>query len=156
MKLSDTENTIIDGMARAFFVSAWADKQDMRYSTAKTPRTKPRATYVRAGQDLMDVAPKTPRYARDFALMFAGKLPSLLVAVNDAAWADAMSNACVESPIHRWEHPELEKRVEELKTDEYLRTFGHYLAMQGMGHGVSWFDDHARFEINIPHVEAYI
>jgi hypothetical protein len=28
------------------------------------------------------------------------------------------------------------------------------MAMQGMGHGVSWFDDHARFEIKIPYAGA--
>ena len=35
------------------------------------------------------------------------------------------------------------------------RSFGFDLGMQGMGHGVSWFDDHPQFQIHIPHVEVY-
>ena len=31
--------------------------------------------------------------------------------------------------------------------------FGHYLAMEAMGHGVSWWDTHARFKIEVPDVE---
>lgn len=33
--------------------------------------------------------------------------------------------------------------------------FGHYMAMQGAGHGVSWFDDFERFEVTIPHMECF-
>lgn len=33
--------------------------------------------------------------------------------------------------------------------------FGYTLAMQAMGHGVSWFDDHPDFDIKIPHYEVY-
>lgn len=33
------------------------------------------------------------------------------------------------------------------------REFGHYLAMQALGHGVSWFDDHARFALIVPSME---
>jgi hypothetical protein len=34
--------------------------------------------------------------------------------------------------------------------------FGHYMAMQAMGHGVSWFDDHRTFPVRFPrHFEAY-
>lgn len=39
---------------------------------------------------------------------------------------------------------------------EYAREFGHYLAMQALGHGVSWFDDHARFDLTVPHSEFYL
>lgn len=148
MKLSRTENIIIDAMARAFFVSAWADKQGHRGRNL-------------AGQELMDIAPKTPKFARDFALMFAGQCGSLLVALNNAARADIMEL----SSISQWtaygdmtetERASLDDMVEALKMDGYSRDFGHYLAMMGMGTGVSWFDDHAKFEISVPHVEAYL
>lgn len=33
--------------------------------------------------------------------------------------------------------------------------FGHYLAMQTLGHGVSWFDDHANFPLTVPHDEFH-
>lgn len=31
-----------------------------------------------------------------------------------------------------------------------------YLAMQGMGQGVRWFDNHAKFDIKVPYVEVYL
>jgi hypothetical protein len=40
----------------------------------------------------------------------------------------------------------LEALMEALKTDEYARDFGHCLAMMGLCAGVSWFDNHARFD----------
>ena len=145
MKLSSTEKTIVNGMARAFFVTAWADKQERKGKTYP-------------GEELMDVAPSTPRYARDFALMYAGGLGSLLVHLNNAAWADVLESeklTAADVP-YRFKRPDLEAQVEALKREEYARTFGHYLAMQAMGTGCSWFDDHARFEIDIHHVEAHL
>ena len=38
-------------------------------------------------------------------------------------------------------------------TDINVEEFGHYLAMQALGHGVSWFDDHAKFPLKLPHME---
>jgi len=144
MKLSPIENVMIDGMARAFFVSAWADRQEERGKTAGW-----------SGNDLMDLAPKTPRYARDFALMFAGSLSgSLPVILNNAAWADVTEGLTLAEPFYRFEHPELEAKARDLQTDEYARDLGHYLAMQGLGSGVSWFDNHAKFEIKIPYTEV--
>lgn len=145
MKLSPIKKTIINSMARTFFVSAWAKKKERQGKTF-------------LGQELMDVAPRTPRYVRDFSLMYAGGLGglgSLLVHLDNAAWADVISDwesagnmAC---PLRRWEHPELEKKVEELKTYEYVRDFSQCLA----GHGV-WFDNHARFKIDVHHVDGVI
>lgn len=33
---------------------------------------------------------------------------------------------------------------------EYCMGFGHCLVMEALGHGVSWFDDHAEFELHFP------
>lgn len=83
MRLSDTENIIIDTMARAFFVSTWADKQDrLAEQGRKNQNPGP-------GGDWMDIAPRTPRYVRDFALMFAGRIGgSLLVHLNSGCGMD--------------------------------------------------------------------
>jgi hypothetical protein len=152
MKLSDTENTIINAMARAFYVSAWAERQEEKGRSF-------------AGQELMDVAPKTPKFVRDFALMFAGRLHeandcagSLLVLLNEAAKADVLETKGLDkSEVPLWfQHPYLESEVSELTDDKYASDFGHYLAMQAMGHGVSWFDDHAKFDLKVPHVEFYL
>lgn len=34
------------------------------------------------------------------------------------------------------------------------RALGYYLTMQGMGHGVSWFDDHPEFPVRLPSAEV--
>ena len=40
--------------------------------------------------------------------------------------------------------------------DVDAEALGYDLAMQGQGHGVSWFDDHAEFPIEIPRAEWYV
>lgn len=37
---------------------------------------------------------------------------------------------------------------------DYARLFGHYVAMQSIGHGVSWFDEHAEFDLKLPSIEG--
>ena len=103
----------------------------------------------------MDAAPETPEYAREFAIQFSGRviqanynLPSLLYA---AAKADGIDTEKT--------HSEDETQFWELPVNRfynYAEEFGHYLAMQGLGHGVSWFDDHARFPLVVPHTEFYL
>jgi hypothetical protein len=34
--------------------------------------------------------------------------------------------------------------------EKYAIAFGHYVAMQSEGHGVSWFDYHAKFDLKLP------
>jgi len=145
MRLSATEKTVVSAMVRAKFVSDWADRQEERGKTYP-------------GQELMDVAPRTPRYAFERALMFAGQLPNLHVVLNEAAWADTLKdyNLLPSTVPYRWERPDLEEAAEALKTDRYISDLGHCLAMQALGHGVSWFDDHAKFDIGIPHFEFYL
>ena len=93
MKLSSTEKTIVNGMACAFFVTAWADRQERKGKTYP-------------GEELMDVAPSTPRYARDFALMYAGGLGSLLVHLNNAAWADVLTQNSLRPADVPWGNPQ--------------------------------------------------
>ncbi len=38
---------------------------------------------------------------------------------------------------------------------EHAADFGHYLAMMSLGEGVSWFDDHALFPVELPAIEAW-
>jgi hypothetical protein len=127
----------IAGAARAFFVSAYADycedpdfcddeSDDDDDDRDELPRPGPR-------EDWCDYAPTTPPNA--YAL--AGELWAMLESKNGAsvyALADRAKEADGEDP-----DPE---------------DFGHDLAMQAMGHGVSWFDSHKAFPIEIPHMEV--
>lgn len=93
-----------------------------------------------SGVELMDVAPETPDYARLEAAKLLGKLESangcsFAVIVWNAARADCGTASLGDCPEHGYRCP----------IDE--SNFGHYIAMQALGHGVSWFDDHERFEV---------
>jgi len=92
------------------------------------------------GVELMGVAPATSEHAKKFAADFTKKVEAangknLIALFNDACEADADVA---------------------FTNNQEARNFGHYLAMQAMGHGVSWFDDHADFEIEIPYMEYFV
>lgn len=121
-------DVIAEAMARAMFVSAWADEQE-----SKGPRFAP-------GTDVMDVAPATPSRVLYRAHNLIGrfelknKMPMVSL-LYQAAKADGIDPYAV------------------TLEDQYVRKFGHYLAMEAIGHGVSWFDDHAKFKIEFPYFE---
>jgi hypothetical protein len=89
------------------------------------------------GRDLMDVAPSTPLSA----YVWAGKLIGRLEAANNAnIWM--IGSRAAKADRVAW------KRFDGVE-------FGHYMAMEALGHGVSWFDDHKRFKVKIPHMEYH-
>jgi hypothetical protein len=135
---SDFRDDFIRGAARAFFVTAYADfveDKDADEDRSEYPQPGP-------GEDWTDFTPPTPPNA--YAL--AGELWAGLVVENrqnapagvyslaeQAATADGYSDGASAVDAER---------------------FGHYLAMQAMGHGVSWFDDHKKFPLVVPHMEC--
>lgn len=128
----DTEKVIIEqGIARTMFVTAWADEME------EQGRSFP------CGAEIMGLAPEeTPEVAIKEAYRFVGALENssrmtLLPLIYQAAKADGQ------------EFPEM---PEDSRKD-YAITFGHCLFMEALGHGVSWFDSHAKFNIAIPNYE---
>lgn len=137
---------IIDGMARALYVCAYADA--IEEGEIEGEGAGP-------GEDWMDVAPETPGYARDAALVLAGRIEerngmSLICLLYQAGRADGIDvfarPADADSPY--W----FEAR--ESRHCNYAESFGHDLAMQSLGHGVSWFDDHKRFPLSLPLIDG--
>ncbi len=118
----DYDREIYEAMARAMFVSDWADRQEEKGKTYP-------------GMDLMDVAPPTSRDA----LLAARALAAAVIRDNNVkSLTDLYARALNAGG----------------KGD--ARKFGHYLAMQAMGHGVSWYDDgNPRFGMKLPHFEYY-
>lgn len=136
-------DTIVNAIARAWFVSAWASKQEEKGRSF-------------SGQELMDVAPKTPRHAREAALIYLGRLEcankrDICGLLHDAAKADYATAGITDGM-----YVEPDGFVGAYTDSEYARTFGHYIGMEALGHGVSWFDDHAEFELIIPRTEYYV
>jgi len=129
----------LDGAARAFFVSAYADHVEEGHSTDNelTDEEREERTSLPqpgGGGRWEDHAPETPPLA--YAL--AGELWALLENLNSCSVYVLAESAA------------LADRVREIDPEE----FGSDLAMQAMGHGVSWFDDHARFDLKVPHMEC--
>jgi hypothetical protein len=132
----------LDGAARAFFVTAYADYCDEGHSTdneladeeREARLALPRAT---SGADWYDYAPEPPPNA--YAL--AGELWALLERDNKASVYMLAERAKAADGL---------TDNEEIDAEE----FGRDLAMQAMGHGVSWFDDHKKFPLKIPHVDC--
>lgn len=128
------EDPLIDSMARTLWVNAWADWNES-YGKVNT-----------SGKELMDIAPRTPKRA---ALMAALLLGRFVRANGD--WGV-------------WWVVKLASEAEGIEWEEvcagwhnlWLRDLGHCLVMMALGSGVSWFDDHAEFELVIPSEEVDI
>jgi hypothetical protein len=112
---------IIAAAARAAFVQGWASYKEERGETAGW-----------GGQDLMDLAPATPGAARVWANELIDKMEKL----NHGKSIEAM-----------YRHAAMKSGHAKVPTPE---DFGHYTAMQALGHGVAWCDDHPQHGYRIP------
>lgn len=120
-----------DGMARALHVNAWADKEEEKGRS-------------HGGEELMDVAPKTPRGAKDAAYRLAGRFEALNKLDIYALFYKAMlADGKIGEDYTGEEFREL--------WDKYAREFGHYLTMRAIGSGVAWEDNHRKAGIVYPH-----
>lgn len=133
------DNAILKGAARGLFVQAYASRQEERYSAGKKNAR-------RAGpeEDWMDIAPPTPRDA----YLAASWLLAKLECANKRSVFELITMAARADGLPGWGYV--------MATPSYQEDFGHYIAMQAVGHGVSWFDNHERFEMEIPHFEYYL
>lgn len=117
----DFDDEILDGMARALYVDAWASGMDEEGLTGNW-----------GGMDLMDLAGETSPYAYEKAKNIYKEIEQL----ND-------------TDLSKFTPPGE-------KYDTYDReNFGHYLIMEALGSGVSWFDDHEDHGLKLPRIEYY-
>jgi hypothetical protein len=89
----------------------------------------------------MDAAPATPRDYENEAWRLCGQVES----------ANRLSLICIFAAACRADGVAFET-----VGDAYARDFGHCVAMQCLGHGVSWFDDHERFDLKTPGFETLL
>jgi len=128
----ELESEITEGIARALWVTAYADW------VRNLPAAQKRELGAGPGEDWTDVAPENPRTAYDAA----AQLERLFAQANaGAAMVDLLADA-------------MEADGKKSAGFAYAHRFGHYMAMQALDHGVSWFDDHAQFAVNFPGFEA--
>ena len=135
---------IAEGMARALWVTAYANFFDEPGADEDRYINFARAG---AGEDWDDVAPETP----EAAVKAAQDLEALFAAKND------FSPRYKRQSIHPTAMHMLYTRALEAKpkgaTSPY--EFGFLMAMQALGEGVSWFDDHPKFDVEFPRFQTY-
>lgn len=142
----NTRDTIIEAAARALWVSAYmdhveGDDPDSAPDLALAcPFGDPAHPRPGAGEDWMDFAPPTGNAARVKARELIDQIEARNACEIGAHLAALMALWAV---YGKGAMPEPEK-------------FGHYLAMEALGHGVSWADDHAGHCLKIPHIEFYL
>ena len=140
---SQFRDSWLEGAARAFFVTAYADYVDEGHSTDNDLTDEDREARLglpsaTMGADWYDYAPTTPLNA--YAL--AGELWASLEHANKASVYVLAERAAIADGIS--------DGLNGIDAED----FGRDLAMQAMGHGVSWFDDHERFDLKIPNIEC--
>jgi hypothetical protein len=88
--------------------------------------------------ELMDQAPDTP----DEAVQAAHDLAREIESANKMPLAQ-LWYASAMMPGKHYDEPT-------------VRLFGHYLAMESLGHGVAWTDDHPNIGMVLPHFEFHV
>jgi len=124
---------IVDSMARAFFASAWAEGEEEKpdfFEKGYGGHGHGR------GVNIMDVAPPTSRNAYKHAEFVAKQI--------ERENRKSLGELYVKAAEIGGRHDKSPNPGD----------FGYYLAMESMGHGVSWYDDHPEFGMKeIPYHE---
>jgi len=148
------EERIVLAMARALWASVYADA----YENGDIPGDDDHAG---PGQDWMDHCGELPVRA----LMVAQRLADVvLIAARDQAKTDTIKPrhiACL------WQvfGEAMEQNEPSINPNSYeevaangseIEDFGHYLAMESMGHGVGWSDDHEDLPFTVPNTLEHL
>lgn len=134
---------IRDGIAKAYYLTAWFDREQ------ECGRTYP-------GQEISEVAPeKIPEKAYDIADALLARIEELNGAGLDADfWFRGAMIADLQDRLGR---KPTEDELEEAMDADTEEQFGWYTAMEAMGHGVSWSDDHVAVPLfKVPYFDAEI
>lgn len=139
------EERIIQAMARALWASKYADA----YDNGELPEG---SDHAGAGEDWIDHCGETPVRAYMAAAVFA---EDLLTAARDQAKPKHI--ACLWQVFGRAigadddkDSSELYNELDDVQNQTLQDEFGHLTAMQSMGHGVGWADDHERLPFEVP------
>lgn len=126
------QGQFIVGAAKALFGDAWAKSDE---EAVELYGDQGYESQIGPGVEIFAVMPEVPLYAYFAATHFMGLLEanngkSIPVLIGMALEADGKQDELVGEEF--W---------------EYVRSFGHYTAMQAVGHGIGWFDFHKEFDL---------
>ena len=126
---------IVKGLANGIFQTAWASEAEEAGISLSQKRIE-------------DVAPETPDYANLHAAYVVGKLESS----NGLPLASIYSQACAADGVNYEEvcragRDELDDIDKADALMGHAEEFGFCLGMMATGTGVSWYDNHERFDL---------
>lgn len=123
------KSAFIEGAAKAFFADAFASLYEEWCSSGEEIPDIFDGHVPGPGSDWMDYIPEVPTAC----YVEAGMLWEKIANLNNSNMYHIVTRAL---------------EAADIPTDpEEIELFGHYMAMQAMGHGVSWFDDHPEFQV---------
>lgn len=161
---TEQERTFVEAAARVAYVTTWADREENTCTECGDDVDNDAGTTHHSGagcrgrsfavQKLEDVAPPTPDYAREWAWKLLGALEEI-----NPRWGRNLASICAAAA--RADHAENEPLAHKMLdrdsstcvaclTDDGVRAFGSNVALMALGTDVSWFDDHAHFELHVP------
>lgn len=127
----DTVGHILHGMVWGLWEAAWLDGRDHWADE-----------HCKQGAEVPKGCPDPP----DEVMLHAASLWGRVSQLNKMSPVCLLAMAKAADGMHD----------EDIADAEYCFDFGWCLAMQSLGHGVSWFDDHEQFEMETPDVEFYV
>lgn len=120
---------IINGMASALWATAWASNEEEQGRSVQG--------------EITDLMPPIPDEAAQTAKWLSSRIENdngvdLLIVLKNLVASGATRSGWIGAD------------------EEAQQTFGHYLAMEALGTGVSWRDDHEDHGLKLPSIEFYI
>lgn len=134
-KIEGSAKDILSGMANILFAQAWADLQEQEHE-------------ISLSGEITDYVPEPVDPA---ALKKAQEIIKQIEKLNGKSIEELFHDALV---ADGWTDNELDSGWQHKgRFGNTAEEFGSDLGMQSIGHGVSWFDDHQKFPLKLPHTE---
>jgi hypothetical protein len=156
----ELKRDFVEGAARVMWADAWAcwqeshcqfcgesieekvERGELCEDVEFNPTGACKGRYPFPSEDLTETAPPTPDYARIEAAILLGKLEAL-----NKSTLITILHAAVKADLGG-DYAAFHAAIDALE-GTFASDFGSDIALQAMGSGVSWFDDHEKFVI--PH-----
>lgn len=140
---NSVRSEIIGFFTRTMFIQAYASFVERLHEDDESTDDLPEPG---SGEDWANYAPETSRQCEVECEAFIAEIEAKCGDL-DALWIKA-GKACNGGPVPG-------KPWRKCRGNHTVESFGHYLAMQYVGHGVCWNDDHI-MDLDLPHSEGFM
>lgn len=145
MTIQNLNKNIVYGMAETFWGEGWVSHIENASEFGKKPCRQ------LAGENILAIMPPVPNPA----MQMARRLARSFARKNQV---NSVARLAIQAYRADWNETFLitsDQEIIDSITKTYLNRFGTCLARMSSGDGISWFDDHAKFAIKVPHIDTY-